>query len=403
MKHKHSAYILCLFAAGLCGCDKSDTVEKSELPAPMVTVAPPVSKQVIYYEKFTGRLEPTEQVEVRARVSGYLVKIYFQPGVEVKKGDRLFDIDPKPFEADLAQVQSQIARSQATLDRMTLDFGRTEKLRTTGAASQEDYDKALGNKLEADAMLKAEKARLTSAELNLGYAKIDAPINGQIGDHLVTEGNLITGGQAGGGTLLTTIVAVERMDMSFDVDENTLQRIQKSVTEGKIVRAKDGKIPVEMGIAVHGSQYPIPGEIIFMNNTVDPRTGTLRVKAEFNNPKTPQGPRLLTAGMFARVRVRLGEPVPSFVVPDSALGSDQGTKFLYVVGKDNKAVRLTATLGGLEDGMRVIESVQGAEDKEPRSLRADEQVIINGIQRVRPGMTVDPKPQAPTKPTEKTG
>lgn len=367
----------------------------------MVTVAPPISKPVVYYEKFTGRLEPTEQVEIRTRVSGYLVKIHFQPGVEVKKGDRLFDLDPRPFEADVAQVQSQIARSQATLDRLVLDFGRTEKLRKTGAASQEDYDLALGNKLEAEATLKADKSRLAGAELNLGYTKIDAPIGGQIGDHLVTEGNLINSGATGVGTLLTTIVAVERMDMSFDVDENTFQRIQKSVTEGKLAKAKDGKIPVEMGIAVHGSQYPIPGGIIFINNTIDPRTGTLRVKAEFNNPKTPSGTRLLTAGMFARVRVRLSDAVQSFVVPDSALGSDQGTKFLYVVGKDNKAVRLTATLGGLEDGMRVIESVQGPEDKEPRPLRADELVIINGIQRVRPQMTVDPKQSAAAQAAEK--
>lgn len=402
MKHLPVALAF-LFVVGASGCEKTETTAKTELPAPMVTVAPPVSKPVTYYERFTGRLEPTEQVEIRARVTGYLIKIFFQPGVEVKKGDRLYEIDPKPFEADVSQVKAQIARAQATLDRLTLDFGRTAELRKTGAASQEDYDKAMGNKLEADAMLKADKARLTGAELNLGYTKIDAPINGKIGDHLVTEGNLITGGQAGGGTLLTTIVAVDRMDMTFDVDENTLQRIQKNQAEGKIKKAKDGKIPVEMGLAVHGAEYPIPGEIIFMNNTVDPKTGTLRVKAEFDNPKTAQGGRLLTAGMFARVRVRLNDPVQSFLVPDSALGSDQGTKFLYVIGKENKAQRLVATLGGLDDGMRVIESVQGAEDKEPRPLRADEQIIINGIQRVRPGMIVDPKPSAakPTSPASK--
>lgn len=379
---------------GSSGCEKAETAAKTEMPAPMVTVAPPLIRPVTYFEKFTGRLEPTAQVDIRARVTGYLVKVLFQPGIEVKKGDRLFEIDPKPFEADVSQVQSQIARAQATLDRLTLDFGRTAELRKTGAASQEDYDKAFGNKLEAEAMLKADKARLTSAELNLGYTRIDAPIAGKIGDHLVTEGNLINGGQAGGGTLLTTIVAVDRMDMSFDVDENTFQRIQKNITEGKIKNVKDGKIPVDMGLAVHGTDYPISGEIIFMNNTIDPKTGTLRVKAEFNNPKTPQGPRLLTAGMFARVRVRLSEPTQSFVVPDSALGSDQGTKFLYVVGKENKAQRLIATLGGLEDGMRVIELVQGADDKAPRPLRADELIIINGIQRVRPGMIVDPKPPA---------
>src|SRR5262249_29586102 len=137
MKQPFRILFLVLLALAPGGCDKVETTEKAEMPAPMVTVATPVSKPVIYYEKFTGRLEPTEQVEVHARVSGYLIKIHFQPGVEVKKGDRLFDIDPKPFEADVSQVQSQIARTQATLDRLTLDFGRTEKLRKTGAASQE--------------------------------------------------------------------------------------------------------------------------------------------------------------------------------------------------------------------------------------------------------------------------
>lgn len=389
MKQSPASFLLILMLS-MAGCEKTDTSIKSDVPVPMVTVAPPLSKPVTHYEYFTGRLEPTEQVEIRARVSGYLVKIYFKPGTEVKKGDKLFEIDPKPFEADMLQVQSQIARTKATLDRASLDFGRTEQLRKSGAASQEDYDKALSSKLEADATLKADKARLEMSQLNLGYTKIDAPISGLIGDQLVTEGNLIAGGQAGT-TLLTTIVAVEKMDIGFDVDENTFQRVQQSVREGKLKKSQDGKIPVEMGLAVHGTQYPFKGDVNFINNQVDPKTGTIRLKGEFDNPRSPEGSRVLTAGMFARVRVRLGSPVQTLLLPDSAMGWDQGTKFIYTVGPENKAVKLIANLGGLEDGMRIIESVQGAEDKQPRALRADEQVIVNGIQRVRPGMKVDPK------------
>lgn len=397
MKRSTLTASMCLLLLMNAGCDKADTTTKTEIPTPMVTVSAPVSKLVSQYEYFTGRLESTEQVEIRARVTGYLVKVHFQPGVELKKGTRLFDIDPKPFEADVSQVQSQIARTQASLDRLTQEFGRTEKLRKTGAASQEDYDKALGSKLEAEATLKADKARLLGSELNLGYTKIDAPIDGKIGDILVTEGNLIMGGQ-GGATLLTSIVAVERMDMAFDVDEITLQRIQQSIRDGKLKLAKDGRVPVEMAIAIHGDQFPMKGEIYFINNQVDPKTGTIRMKAEFPNPKSAEGGRVLTSGMFGRVRLRLGDPVNSIIVPDVAIASDQGTKYIYAIGADNKAVRLNVTLGVMEEGMRVIESVQGPDDKQPRPLKSDERIIINGIQRVRPGMKVDPKaPAAPVR------
>lgn len=385
-----------LSLAGLVGCNKESQAVKAEQPVPMVTVANPISKTVPYYEFFQGNLESTERVEIRARVSGYLNKIYFQPGVEVKKGDRLFDIDPRPFEANIAQAKSLIERSQALVARLTLDYNRNEKLVKTGAVSQEDLDKIIGDKLSAEANVKAEKAKLQASELDLDFTTIDAPIDGKVGDRLVTEGNLVTGGQTNT-TLLTTIVAVDKMFLAFDAPESVILRIQENVRKGIIKSTNGDKIPVDMGIqAIHSNQFPLLGRIVFINNEADRKTGTIRVKAEFPNPKGTTGGRVLTPGMFAKVRVRIGDPVPSILVPDVALGSDMGTKFIYLVGDDNKAKRCNVTTGGLEEGMRVIESVK-EEGKEPRPLRTDERVIVNGIQRVRPGMIVDPKPAVARK------
>jgi RND family efflux transporter MFP subunit len=380
-------------AVAIIGCTGPSVPTTPDLPAPMVTVAPPVAKTVTRYEYFTGRAESPEKVEVRARVSGYLVKIYFQPGAEVKKGDPLFDIDPDIYQTELAMVEAEVIGAEARVARLTSEFKRLERLVKTAAATQEEFDKTAGDKLEAEAAIKGLKAKVAAAKLNLSYTKITAPISGLVGDHLVTEGNLIAGGQ-GTTTLLTTIVSVDPMDVSFDGDENTLQRLRQAMRDDTIKMAKPGEIPVDMGLAVHGAGYPLHGTVNFTNNQVDAKTGTIRVKARFANPKPAVGERLITTGMYARVRLPIGEPVPAMLVPDAAIGSDQGSKFLYVVGSDNKAVRLEATLGGQADGGRVVESVRAVGDEKPRALRPDERVIVSGLQRVRPGLTVDPKPAA---------
>src|SRR5581483_9842332 len=196
--------------------------------------------------------------------------------------------------------------------------------------SKGDFDEAGATVRSATAKIKVAKAKIDeakaavkTAELNLGYCTIDAPITGVVGDRMVTEGNLITGG-VGNTTLLTTIVAVEKMDVAFDVDEHTLQRIQLAVREGKIKAPAPGEIPAEAGLAVHGAGYPLKGKINFEDNRVDPKTGTIRMKARFDNPKPATGERLLAAGMYARIRVPIGEPVRATLVPEAALGSDQG-------------------------------------------------------------------------------
>ncbi|MCE9560462.1 MAG: efflux RND transporter periplasmic adaptor subunit [Planctomycetes bacterium] len=403
----------------LVGCGKSSDGEKAALPPPIVTVAAPVERTVIHYEVATGRSEPLEQVEIRARVSGYLKAIHFEPGTEVKKDALLFEIDSEPYKADLARAKANLATAEADLATSDADLIRLQSREATTKTSydrEEDafkkgvgsvaardiakgmYDEAVAGAKAGNAKIKQSnakieeaKANVRNAELNLGYCTIKAPITGKIGDKLITEGNLVTGG-VGVTTLLTTVVANERMDIGFDVDENTLQRIQQAIRDGKIKEPAKGEIPAEAGVAVHGTTYPLKGVINFSDNRLDTKTGTIRMKARFDNPDPAVGGRLLAAGMYCRIRVPIGEPVKSMMVPDSAFGSDQGIRHLYVVGAENKAIRMDATTGQLEGDLRVVNSVEVPGEGKPRSLSLEDKVIISGIQRVRPGMVVDPKP-----------
>jgi len=409
---------LTFFLFVLLGCGSKETA-KPALEVPMVTVAPPVERTITRYEYATGRTAPLEQVEIRARVNGYLKKIYFKPGQEVTKGEKLFEIDPEPYKADLAKAKASQATAEGELATADADLARAKSRELTtkldyeravdafkkgvGAEQTRDiakgmYDEAISSARAGEAKVMLSKAKIKeaeasvrTAELNLGYCSITAPIEGVVGDWLVTEGNLVVGG-TGNTTLLTTIVAVKQMDVAFDVDENTLQRIQQAVREGKIKMPQSGEIPAEMGLALHGKDYPIKGVINFSDNKVDTKTGTIRMKARFNNDKPATGQRVMAAGMYARLRVPIGEPVSSMLVPESAFGSDQGIKFLFLVGPENKAVRFDARLGGQEGEMRVVESVTIPGEGKPRPLSLDDRIIVTGLQRVRPGMIVDPKP-----------
>lgn len=416
-----AAFLFGLFSAvsAVTGCGGSDSGTKAELPPPMVTVAPPVERTVTRYEYATGRVAPLDSVEIRSRVSGYLDKILFEPGREVTKGQPLFEIDPEPFKADLAKAkasqassESDLATAQADLIRadarqMTTkkEYDRQEKAFASGAGSATDRDKAKGDFDEAAATVKSNnakiklasakideaKAAVRRAELNLGYCSITSPITGAVGDKLVTEGNLVNGGAANS-TLLTTVVSVDRMDVAFDVDENTYQRISQAVRDGKIKMPAPGEVPAEAGLALHGKDYPIPGKINFADNVFDQKTGTRRMKARFDNPKPKVGNRLLEAGMYARIRVPIGEPVRSLLVPESAFGFDQGIRYLFLVGADNKAVRMDVNAGVQDGDMRVVESILvPGDEKTRRPLKSDDRIIVTGMQRVRPGMTVDPK------------
>ena len=361
----------------LSGCGDSHAGTETEKPAAaIVVVSPPIEKSVVDYVDYTGRTDAAESVEIRARVTGFLNAVLFQDGAEVEKGAPLFEIDDREYQADLDSARAELASAKAHQEKATTDFKRMEALKQKGAASAEEYDRADAAKKEADAAVESGVAKQTSAQLKVDFSKIAAPIAGKISRSQTTQGNLINADT----TVLTTIVSVEPMYVYFDVDERTILTIRKQVREGQLEAKDDHEVPVLMGLTID-KDYPHVGTIDFLENRVDPRTGTMRVRGTFKNPRPEKGERTLDAGMFARIRVPLGHPKTAILVAERAIGTDQGQKFLYVVDDKNEVVFRPVQLGAVHDGLRAI--IEG--------VNAGERVIIDGLQRVRPGSVVEPK------------
>jgi multidrug efflux system membrane fusion protein len=393
--------VLIAFGLILPGCGHNG--ESAVGPkAPVVRFSMPVEREVTDYEYFTGRTDAVKNVQVRARVTGYLDKVNFKAGSDVVKDDVLFVIDPRPYKAALDRSVAQIALAEAKLKLATVELARGLSIaKTPGAISQTDLDKAAADKSSAEATLQAAKAEAESADLNLKFTSVLSPIDGRIDREFITPGNLVTQDS----TLLTTIVSMDPMYAYFDIDERTMLRIQKLIREGKVKSIKDGhKTPVQFGLANDGQMYPHEGELDFVKNQVDASTGTLQVRALIANPTPPDSnARLLTPGLFLRVRVPIGPPHQAILVPQAAVGTDQGKKFVYVVNDKNVVEYRPIQLGPLQsNGMQIVEPfsivrnkdgvrvVNPGEAGEP-SLVATDRVIVGGLQRVRSGMTVDPK------------
>lgn len=366
------------------GCTSGPPAEVKVDP-PTVTVAAPIERQVADYADYTGRTEAPEFLEVRARVSGYLTKISDKfdpkknPGQEVKAGDFLFEIDRAPYVAELGRMEAQVTLADARMTRTKADVERNRPLVSRGAVTQQEFDKLIADQGEATAAVEAAKKAVESARLDVEFCTINAKIAGRLSRNYITLGNLVTKDS----TLLTTIVSQDPMYVYFDVDERTVLRIQQLIREGKFKSARrHGDVPVEFGLANEGDRYPHKGAINFVDNRIDPSTGTMKVRAEADNPVVANEDRLLTAGLFVRVRLPLGKPRKVLLVSERAVGTDQGQKFVLVVtDKDEVAVR-PITLGQMHDGLRVVES----------GLKGGERIIIIGLQRVRPGMKVVPEP-----------
>ncbi|HEX4592010.1 MAG TPA: efflux RND transporter periplasmic adaptor subunit [Gemmataceae bacterium] len=369
---------------------------------PMVTVAPPVEKPVVDNVPYNGRTEAIESVEIRARVTGYLSEINFKAGSEVKAGDLLFVIDERPYKAILANAEGQIKLAEAKHKFDVAEVNRNAPLVKSGATTQSEFDKMVASRDQSAAAIEAEKAASESARLNLGFCRITAPVAGRISRNLITAGNLVVADS----TLLTSIVSQDPMYVLFDVDEPTLLRVQQLIREGKFKSARQSdKVPVNIGLTNEGDQYPHPAVVDFVDNKVDPSTGTLKVRAVVPNPIVANGDRLFSSGMFVRVQVPLGEPRQQLLVTERAISSDQGQKFLYVVAKqDGKSVveyRPVAAGPSEKGGLRVVYPVKLMRTKEGlRMARPDETakaedsispgdlVIVDGIQRARPGLEV---------------
>jgi multidrug efflux system membrane fusion protein len=372
--------VLTLAAAVVApGCEQSQPQAASS-EAPAVPVSNPVEREVTEYVDFTGRTDAVEAVDIRARVTGYIDRIPFKEGAEVKKGELLFEIDPRPYRAQLDQALSQVELNEASLKlaRTTLSRDETIAKSVAGGVSQQQLDQDRAAVEEADARLKASRASTKVYQLNVGFTQVTSPIDGQVSRYYYTPGNLVNQDQ----TLLTTIVSLDPMYVYFDLDEPTLLRIRRAINEGKIKRPQDGVFPVLMGLQGEDG-YPHEGRINFVNNQVNPTTGSISVRGLFPNPRPQNGARLLSPGMFVRVRLPIGQPHPALLVIDRAIGSDQGLKYVYVVDAEDKAQYRRVTTGSLQpDGLRVI--TQG--------LEPGDRVVVGGLQQVRPRMPVRPDP-----------
>jgi RND family efflux transporter MFP subunit len=361
---------LCIGVAGCAGAPSGPPVP----PTTPVTVSRPVERYVTDYADFTGRTAAVDSVEVRARVWGYLQKVNFKEGDLVQKGDVLFELDPRPYQTLLDQANAKVAQDEAQLAYDEAEYQRRVPLVGPGAVSRSELDKTAAARRVDIANIAADKAVVASRQLDLEYTKVTAPISGRVSRYVVTVGNLLQAGELGG-TLLTTIVSVDPMYVYFDVDEYTALRVQQLVREDKSDSPRDDGYAISLGLATEEG-YPHLGAIDFEDNQVNPKTGTIRVRGVFPNKE-----KVLLPGLFGRVRMPIGRPHRALLVSDRALDTDQGQKVLYVVNEKSEVVSRPVQLGTLHDGLREI----------TEGLKPGEPVIVNGLQQVQPGLTVEPR------------
>lgn len=360
------------------GCSrKARSSGPSKLPE--VLVALPVAKEVQDYEEFTGRTDTYRSIDMRARVTGYLDKVLFKEGADVKEGETLFEIDKRIYAADLARAEANLAQGEAHASRLAADLRRATELLPTKAIGREEFDKISGDRDEALAAVKVARAQRDAAKLNVDFCSVTSPLAGRISRQNIDPGNLVKADD----TILTTIVSLDPVYVYYDVDERTLLRFRRLIREGKIKSSREATIPIELGLADEES-FPHPGTINFVENRVDPQTGTLRVRAVVPNPD-----RLISSGQFARVRLPVGGPHKALLVAERALGTDQGQKFLYVVNDKDEVEYRKVRIGTPQGALRVVED----------GLQPGDRVVVTGLQRVRPGAKVEPVPvDMPTKP-----
>jgi membrane fusion protein, multidrug efflux system len=361
---------------------------------------------------FTGQTDSVQALTVIARVTGYLVKMPFKEGSEVRgddrlrstvrvagllagplgqgpllaaaslvpgqfqEGDLLFEIDPRPYQAQLDQAQGQVYLNEAQLKLAKANYLRAlEVAKTPGAISPQDVDTYKAQQEQADAAVQAAKASLEVFKLNLRFCQVTSPIDGQVSRYFLTLGNLVNQDQ----TPLTTVVSLDPMYAYFDVDEPTVLRVRRAINDGKIKRTQHGLFSVLLGLQGEDG-FPHQGTVDFVNNQVNPTTGSIAVRGIFANPRPQGGHRLLSPGMFVRIRLPIGQPHPALLVIDRAIASDQGLKYVYVLDAENKLQYRRITTGPLQDdGLRVVEG-----------LKADDWVVIGALQQVRPRMEIRP-------------
>lgn len=349
--------------------------EPSAPPAVPVTVAEVKSRQITVWEEFSGRLEAVDRVQIRSRVAGEIQSVDFREGALVKAGDLLFTIDPAPFETAVAQREGQVELAEAQLNLAKLEFDRGSKLIGTHAISQSVLDQRQNSFTEAQANLRTAQAALKAAKLELGYTKVLAPVSGRVGKIEITVGNLVAAGSSS--PALTTLVSVDPIYASFNASEDLVARVLAELPQTDDAVPPLHLIPVEIETSASPGK-PVRGKLQLVDNQVDAVSGTIGVRAVFDNP----GGRLIP-GQF--VRIRMGEPEPEakILISERAIGTDQDKKYVFVVGDDNKVAYRPVELGRAAEGERIVDG----------GLSSGERIVVNGLQRIRSGALVDPQPE----------
>jgi membrane fusion protein, multidrug efflux system len=379
-RRRLAAIVAALFAAtaitaGVLALRTSNAASPAEEPKPTpVMVATVVQADVATWDDFSGRLEAVERVDVRSRVAGAVQSIHFQEGALVKAGDLLVGIDPAPYAADVDRAQAQVGAAQARVNYVKSELERAQRLWDESAIARRELDERVNARQEAEANLRAAEAALQSAKLNLAYTQVRAPVSGRVGRLEVTVGNLVAAGPSA--PVLTTLVSVNPIYASFDADEQAVVRALKEVSDPASSRGRLQSIPVLMGTAASG-ETPHRGHLQLVDNQVNAKSGTVRVRAVFDNTDGS-----LIPGQFAQLRLGHAKTSSALLINERAVSTDQSKKFVLVVGDDNKAVYREVSLGSSVDGLRIVTS----------GLKPNERIVVNGLQRVRPGSVVAPEP-----------
>lgn len=379
MKSCFQAVAILLVALMLGSCEKRN--EYIEPPPPKVTVAKPLQKEVTDYLEFTGTTHGYEEVEVRARVAGFLQRMHFTPGTQVEKGDLLFEIDPREYEAELNAANAELSAAEAQLKRAEIEFERARRLFKQKAGAETDVVRWRGQRDIASAEVLRAKAKIEKAGLNLEYTKVTAPISGRVSRNFVDVGNLVGEREP---TLLTTVTVFDPMHVYFHLNENDLlqvmsqyrQRVKETGFDPEKDPASEADFTLFLGLA-NEDGYPHEGVADFAESGLDPGTGTLELRGVFPNPGPPA---ILVPGLFARLRMPIDKREDALLVSDRAIGADQGGNYLLAVTGDNTVEKRPIRMGQLVDGLRVIEE----------GLQPGELVVVKGVQRARPGAKVDP-------------